>query len=61
MIGVSARDERAKIAFRSRATQSNSAALDVIPYLITSYSPARNSRRGSVPRTSGSMTTACGW
>ena len=55
------RASRAKIALRSRATRSNSAALDVIPYLITSYSPARNSRRGSVPSTGGSMTTACGW
>ena len=35
-------------------------AFDVMPYLITSYSPARNSRRASVERIDGSMKTACG-
>ena len=35
--------------------RSNSAALDVIPYFTTSYRPARNSRRGSVARTDGSI------
>ena len=61
MIAVSTSGCRAKIAVRSRATRSKSAGLDVMPYLITSYSPARNSRRGSVASTDGSMTTACGW
>ena len=50
-----------KIAVRSRPMRSKSAGLDVMPYLMTSYRPARNSRRGSVASTDGSMTTACGW
>jgi len=60
MIGISASGERVKIAWRSRVMLANNEALDVMPYLITSYRPARNSRRGSVPSTSGSTTTPSG-
>ena len=42
-------------------TRSKSGRLDVMPYLMTSYKPARNSRRGSVASTARSTTTACGW
>ena len=37
----------------SRSSRSNRSALQAMPYLITSYRPARYSRRGSVRSNSG--------
>ena len=59
-IAVNATGSRAKIAPLSRLMRSNSDGLDVMPYLTTSYKPARSSLRGSVASTDGSMTTAWG-
>ena len=53
--GVSTAGSRAKIALRSRRDALEQVGLDVMPYLTTSYRPARNSRRGSVPSTDGSI------
>ena len=58
--GSSAAASRAKSAARSRDVRSNSGRLAITPYFTTSYSPARNSRRGSVASNSGSTTTVAG-
>ena len=53
MMSASSDGSRLKIDGRLDVSRSNSGRLAIMPYLTTSYRPARNSRRGSVASSSG--------
>src|SRR5438105_7094858 len=61
MTCASAAPSRARSSSRCSSSQANSAASQMSPYLITSASPARSSRSGSVASVAVSLTTSTGW